>query len=137
MTEGLSLAAAAAECDVHRQRVYEWEKRHPDFADTIMLARVKRLAFLERRLLRAGSGYEVTSSIFALKNAAPEDWRDSHDHRHSGPNGGAIPLAAFTPEMLSSLTDEELDNLDRTLQKLGLGGSGRGREAEEGSAEEA
>jgi len=84
MAEGLSLAAAAAECDIHRQRVYEWEERHPEFADTVKLARVKRQAFLERRLLKAVDGPVVTSSIFALKNAGPDDWRDKREVEHSG-----------------------------------------------------
>lgn len=84
MAEGLSLAAAAAECDVHRQRVYEWEARHPDFADTVRLARSKRQAFLERRLMSASEGPVVTSSIFALKNAGQGDWRDKVETEHSG-----------------------------------------------------
>ncbi|WP_102867896.1 helix-turn-helix domain-containing protein [Pseudovibrio exalbescens] len=84
MEEGLSLAAAAAECGIHRQRVYDWEKRHPDFADTIKLARVQRQAFLERRLLKAEQGPVVTSTIFALKNAAGEDWREKQEIEHSG-----------------------------------------------------
>lgn len=84
MNEGLSLAAAAAECDVHRQRVYEWEARHPEFADTVKLARSKRQAFLERRLLGATEGPVVTSSIFALKNAGQGDWRDKVETEHSG-----------------------------------------------------
>jgi hypothetical protein len=82
MTEGLSLAAAAAECDVHRQRVYDWEGRYPEFQDTIRLARVKRQAFLERRLISAKEGPVVTSTIFALKNAAAEDWRDRQEVEH-------------------------------------------------------
>lgn len=84
MTEGLSLAAAAAECDIHRQRVYDWEERHPEFADTIKLARSKRQAFLERRLLTAKEGPVVTSTIFALKNAAGDDWREKQEVEHSG-----------------------------------------------------
>ncbi len=76
MSEGLSLAAAAGECDVHRQRVYEWVDRHPDFADTIGLAKSKRQALLERRLLTATEGPRVTSTIFALKNAGQGDWSD-------------------------------------------------------------
>lgn len=84
MQEGLSLAAAAAECDVHRQRVYEWEQRHPEFAELTKLARVKRQAFLERRLMSAADGPIVTSSIFALKNAGPDDWRDKREVEHSG-----------------------------------------------------
>lgn len=90
MEEGLSLAAAAAECGVHRQRVYDWERTHNDFAELVALARVKRQAFLERRILAADSGPVVTSSIFALKNAGPDDWRDKHDHTLSAPDGGPI-----------------------------------------------
>ena len=84
MSEGLSLAAAAAEIGVHRQRVYDWASRHPDFADTVKLAQAKRQAFLERRLLTASDGPVVTSTIFALKNAGPEDWRDKREVEHSG-----------------------------------------------------
>lgn len=76
MAEGLSLAAAAAEIGIHRQRVYEWVERHPEFADTVKLAQVKRQLFLERRLLKAEQGPVVTSTIFALKNAGAEDWRE-------------------------------------------------------------
>lgn len=84
MADGLSLAAAAAELGIHRQRVYDWEQRHDEFADTIKLARSKRQLFLERRLLSAKEGPVVTSSIFALKNAAGEDWRDKQEVQHSG-----------------------------------------------------
>jgi transposase-like protein len=42
MASGLSLAASAAELGIHRQRVYEWMERHPEFADTIKLAQAKR-----------------------------------------------------------------------------------------------
>lgn len=84
MQEGLSLTAAAAECDVHRQRVYEWEGRHPEFAEDVKLGRAKRQAFLERRLMGAADGPIVTSSIFALKNTNPDDWRDKREVEHSG-----------------------------------------------------
>lgn len=84
MADGLSLAAAAAELGIHRQRVYEWEEKHPEFADTIKLAKSKRQLFLERRLLNAKEGPVVTSSIFALKNAAGEDWRDKQELEHTG-----------------------------------------------------
>lgn len=84
MAEGLSLAAAAAELGIHRQRVYDWEAAHPEFADTIKLARSKRQLFLERRLLKATEGPVVTSSIFALKNAAGDDWRDKQEVETNG-----------------------------------------------------
>lgn len=84
MSEGLSLAAAAAECDVHRRRVYDWEAKHPEFAELVQLGRSKRQMFLERRLIRATEGPVVTSSIFALKNAGQGDWRDKQEVEHSG-----------------------------------------------------
>ena len=90
MADGLSLAASAAVLGIHRQRVYEWMERHPDFADTVKLAQVKRQLFLERRLLSADTGPVVTSTIFALKNAGPEDWREKVTQEHSGPGGGPI-----------------------------------------------
>jgi len=79
MATGLSLAASAAELGIHRQRVYEWMDRHPEFADTVKLAQAKRQLFLERRLLSAEIGPVVTSTIFALKNAGPEDWREKQE----------------------------------------------------------
>lgn len=90
MASGLSLAASAAELGFHRQRVYEWVDRYPDFADTIRLAQVKRQLFLERRLLSAEAGPIVTSTIFALKNAAAADWREKQEHEVTGPNGGPV-----------------------------------------------
>jgi hypothetical protein len=91
MEQGLSLAAAAAECNVHRRRVYDWEAAHPDFAEMVALGRVKRQAFLERRLLAADAGPVVTSSIFALKNAAGEDWREKTEIDHRSGDGSMTP----------------------------------------------
>lgn len=91
MAGGLSLAASAAELGFHRQRVYEWMERHPEFADTVKLAQVKRQLFLERRLLSADSGPVVTSTIFALKNAGPEDWREKQEVDHKSSDGSMTP----------------------------------------------
>ena len=100
MSSGLSLAASAAELGIHRQRVYEWMDRHPEFADTVKLAQAKRQLFLERRLLSADAGPVVTSTIFALKNAGPEDWRERKEVEHSG---------EFTvKKSAADMTDEEL-----------------------------
>lgn len=85
MASGLSLAAAAAELGIHRQRVYEWVDRHPEFADTVKLAQAKRQLFLERRLLKEElAGPQITATIFALKNAGAADWREKQEIEHTG-----------------------------------------------------
>lgn len=91
MEQGLSLAAAAADINIHRQRVYEWVERHPDFADTVKLAQAKRQLFLEKRLLSADVGPVVTSTIFALKNAGAEDWREKQEVDHTSSDGSMTP----------------------------------------------
>jgi hypothetical protein len=93
MSEGLSLTAAAAELNVHRDTVYEWASAHPAFSDSKKLASGKRQLFLERRLLSATEGPVVTSSIFALKNAAPDDWRDKAEVEHGLTNDLADLIA--------------------------------------------
>lgn len=99
MASGLSLVAAAAELGFHRQRVYEWVDKHPEFADTVKLAKAKRQLFLERRLLAEEAGPKVTATIFALKNAAPDDWREKQEHEVFGKDGGPIQTADVTDDM--------------------------------------
>lgn len=106
MSAGFSLAAAASTLDVHRQRVYEWCERHPEFADAVNKGRVKRQMFLENRLLTADSSPHVTSTIFALKNAAPDDWREKVVNEHTGKDGG--PIETKKELDMSKLTEEEL-----------------------------
>lgn len=79
MRQGYSLTAAAASIGVHRQRVYEWEKRYASFADDIKLARALRLLKLEEDLLEAKSAPAVTSRIFALKNADRDEWGERQE----------------------------------------------------------
>lgn len=96
MAEGLSLAAAAAELGIHRQRVYDWVDKYPEFSDTVKLAQAKRQLFLERRLLSADVGPVVTSTIFALKNAGAADWREKQELEHSGEVGVKVVINRFT-----------------------------------------
>lgn len=76
MGAGLSMTAAAAELGFHRETFLYWADKFPEFSDALKLAKGKRTAFLERQLLQEDSGPRVTARIFALKNAAPEEWRD-------------------------------------------------------------
>jgi transposase len=90
MAEGLSFMAAMERIGVSRQTGYSWVKQHEEFLEAFELGKGKRLLFLERRLLSARSHGVVTSTIFALKNACPEEWRDRHQLEHASRNDNPI-----------------------------------------------
>lgn len=79
MAQGLSILAVAGILRVGRSTIYEWIDRHPEFAEAVELGQSLRCLFWEQKLRGAASGPEVTSCIFTLKNAAPEEWRDRVD----------------------------------------------------------
>jgi transposase len=99
MASGLSLTAAAAELGFVKQTIYNWADKYPEIMDAIKLGQGKRTNFLERRLLSAESGPVVTSSIFALKNSAPDEWRDKQELEHTGKDGANLIPAADTNEI--------------------------------------
>ena len=84
MGQGFSLTAFAGHIDVSRETVYAWEREIPAFSDAIRVARAKRVGFLEIGLLNAENGPQVTSRIFALKNACADEWREKQDVEHTG-----------------------------------------------------
>lgn len=84
MATGLSLTAFAGVIGVARSTINEWMAEYPDFSEAVKKGQAKRTAYLERRLLDGETGPRVTSHIFALKNAAPDEWADKQQHEHSG-----------------------------------------------------
>lgn len=85
---GYSLTAFAGKIGVDRDTITEWAKVHPEFSLAVKAHKAARTRFLETGLLNGdATGPNVTSRIFALKNAAPEEWRDKHEVEHSGEVG--------------------------------------------------
>lgn len=84
MATGLSLTAFAGEIGVARSTINEWMAQFPDFSEAVKKGQAKRVAYLERRLLDGEFGARVTSHIFALKNADPDEWQDKREIQHSG-----------------------------------------------------
>lgn len=115
MSRGLSLTAAAANEDVHRERVYDWEKVHPDFAELVALARAKRQAWLEDQITTTTMGPRVTAMIFALKNANPKEWADRNHTEITGKDGG--PIESKTVLDVSGMSEEELAVLVKVLER--------------------
>jgi len=76
MGKGKSLTAFAGSIGQGKETIYGWITRHADFADAVNRARSRRLDALEDRLLAANNGGTAATSIFALKNADPDEWRE-------------------------------------------------------------
>jgi hypothetical protein len=79
MGEGFSLTAFAGAINASRKMLNAWIADHPAFAAAVERGRAARTRALETQFLTAGTGAKVAAHVFALKNAAPEDWRERPD----------------------------------------------------------
>lgn len=82
--KGLSLTAFAGMIGVARSTINEWIASQPTFSEAVKVHAAKRTLYLEQTLLSSEQGPQVTARIFALKNADPENWKDKHEHEHTG-----------------------------------------------------
>ena len=76
MGKGRSLTAFAGEIKVSIDAVQDWIATHPEFSLAVKQAHAQRVNALEERLLSANNGGTAATSIFALKNACPAEWRE-------------------------------------------------------------
>jgi hypothetical protein len=76
MGRGHSLMGFAGEIGVARSTLTNWIKAHPEFAEAVERGKAARTRALEAEFLTAGTGAKVAAQVFALKNAAPEDWNE-------------------------------------------------------------
>lgn len=90
MSLGHSLKAAAAEIGYSIHAIANWREKYPEFREAIELGFGKRTLKLERDLLTAKDAATVTSRIFSLKSAAPEEYTDRYRTEITGANGGPI-----------------------------------------------
>lgn len=90
MGEGYSLTAFAGAIGVSRPVLDAWCKAHPLFAAAVERGRAARTRALETQFLTAGTGAKVAAHVFALRNAAPEDWRERPDAEAGKPEAATI-----------------------------------------------
>ena len=93
MARGLSMTAFAGEIRVARSTINEWMGAHPEFSEAVKVGQAARTLTLEQELLEGEIGPRVTARIFALKNAAPEEWRDKQEIQHDATDAFAEMLA--------------------------------------------
>lgn len=115
MAAGFSKFATAGSLGVCKATFDNWCVEHPEFLGAVKEGETLRTLKLETDLLSAADGPTVTSRIFALKNAAPNEWRDRKDVELTGADGGPIETIDVTPLetarrvafLLSSAVEEE------------------------------
>ena len=97
MGKGHTLTAFAGSIDVDKQTVYRWISQYPEFSEAADRAKAKQVCPWEEKLITADKGGEVAAAIFALKNAAPDEWRE-------------VRYASFDHNVrVETLTDEQLE----------------------------
>lgn len=97
MALGYSKMAAAGNVGVCYNTLKAWMAEHPEFLTAVKRGEARRTQILECSLLAAETGPQVTSRIFALKNAAPDEWRDVHRQEVTGADGGPVRTQDVTP----------------------------------------
>ena len=102
MAEGLSLTAFAGHLRVAKSTINEWMSNHPEFSDAVKIAQGCRTECLERGLLGSEVGPMVTARIFALKNAAPDEWSDKRQIDHTSSDKSMSPAPVIDAKALSS-----------------------------------
>lgn len=108
--EGLSLTAACARLGINKMSVYNAREKFEAFNASVELSLGKRQEFLELQLMEYVKGNRRGSpaaAIFALKNAAPKDWRETYQLESK--------TTVENNYDLTKLTDEELIQLQNLL----------------------
>jgi len=103
---GYSLTAFAGNLGVSRSTINEWAGAHSEFSEALKIAKAAATLALEQDAARirqeGGAPGSATLVIFGLKNFAPDDWRDRHQHEVSGPDGGPIETAQVSAREIIS-----------------------------------
>jgi hypothetical protein len=116
---GLSITAFAGVIGVGRETIYGWIKAHEEFSDACSRAKTARVLWWELKLGRSRKGAETTASIFALKNAAPDEWRDVRHTEHTH----AIAPRTLTDAQLEAIaaghSPSDVGIIDGSATRLG------------------
>lgn len=125
MSAGHTMTAFAAEIGVARSTVLRWAEKHQEFQDALKVAQAAAAKWWEERLRDvaiSGQG-NATAAIFALKNMAPDDWRDTRRLEHDGVADAPVAISdTETVRRLAFLLDQARDRAN----PQGSGDSRRG-----------
>ena len=99
--QGFSKVQIAAEFQVAKSTLQEWEKAHPEFSVALTRAMTLSQAWWERKgqdCLIMPTGATFQGNVWSRSMAArfPDDWRESTKTEHTGANGDPLIPAATT-----------------------------------------
>lgn len=83
---------------VHRDTIYEWKKKYPEFTDAIKKGREYADIEVAKSLFSKACSGDVTAMIFWLKNRRPDWWRDQTNVKHEHEFKSKITQAQETLE---------------------------------------
>lgn len=89
---GKSRTWMAAQLDISRETIYEWEKTIPEFSDAITRAMAKSQAFWEDTG-QAGittQGFNSTVWVKSMTSRFPADYTEKNKTEISGPDGQSV-----------------------------------------------
>lgn len=94
MSDNHGLTAFGGLIDVAPETVYKWARDIPEFAEACAIGKGKRAYVLEKKLSSPKSGPEIAGTIFTIKNAVPDEYREKVEHHHTGMTDEAIKSVA-------------------------------------------
>lgn len=128
MKSGLSFESFAGTVGVHRDTLYEWEKRHAKFSDAKKRGEALSLLWWERLGKAAMLGEPITDSngrklsfenfnttmwIFSMKNR--HGWRDRHEVK-TDPGDKPKPNTSALAEALAAQIETAIREREKTLE---------------------
>lgn len=136
-SQGLTKKQIARTLGICYDTLNEKQKEYPEFSEAIKRGQAKGIAKVSNALFQRAVGYshsdtkimqhqgkvithtytkhfppDTTAQIFFLKNRSPEEWKDRHNHEHTGADGGPIKsiTAEMTPQEAAEAYQDTLKN---------------------------
>lgn len=93
--QGFSKVQMAAELDVAKSTIQEWEKAHPEFSVALTRAMTHSQAWWEKKgqdclVMPGGVKFEASAWSRSMAARFPDDWREKSETTLSNPDGSGL-----------------------------------------------
>lgn len=105
--DGYTLTEIAAELDVARQTLYNWQEEHPEFLDALTRAKDLAEAWWSKEGRKGIWSRDFNASAYRLQMANRFDWGDKSSHELTGADGGPLSV-----EVTHRIVDPDADDSD-------------------------